>query len=95
MKKYRELFLNLKAMNDFSACRAGGFSFIENTKSEVLFLKDEKYYHLTTRENAKSILKNGLLIMHGVNSKAISDERKGIFFVQKKRYTLLANIAWA
>jgi hypothetical protein len=42
-----------------------------------------KYYHLTSNENAKKILKEGLRPIHGENSAAISDKREGVFLCKK------------
>lgn len=44
----------------------------------------EKYYHLTTEENAKRILEEGLLPIHGEHKNMIHDEREGIFLCGEK-----------
>lgn len=45
---------------------------------------DKKYYHLTTDENAKRILKEGLLPIHGERKDMIHDEREGVFLCCKE-----------
>jgi len=47
-------------------------------------IRGNKYYHLTTEENAAKILVEGLKPVVGDRSKAIHDERTGIFLCKRK-----------
>lgn len=47
-------------------------------------MKENTYYHLTTKKNAQSILKDGLQPEKGKNSLAVAEQRDGVFLCSRQ-----------